>query len=321
MRRMSSLPKRDLRKLSAYLDGELTPQEANAVEQLVKENADLKWAFDEMRRTRKLVQALPELQAPRNFTLSREMADARAFRPAPFLRYATAIAMLAFALTLGTDFLMNMAGGMRAAEPAVEVMSDFAAKEAESVGEVIEEAAPMMMEEVPETGEQMDMLAETAVDELHQEEMEAPVEAELTEMEAPEPSAAEEEIAAMEAPAEEDQAAGGVGDDVERSAENLGEDWVEGESGTSAESVEEPEESYFESQAADAADESMGIHDLEGAGELEAQEAPAPMEETPAREQISLDFLQNLSLLRILEIFTGLVTLILGLVWLRQRKR
>jgi anti-sigma factor RsiW len=321
MRRMSSLPKRDLRKLSAYLDGELTPQEANAVEQLVKENADLKWAFDEMRRTRKLVQALPELQAPRNFTLSREMADARAFRPAPFLRYATAIAMLAFAFTLGTDFLMNMARGMRAAEPAMEVMSDFAAKEAESVGEVIEEAAPMAMEEEAVPGEQMDMMAETAVDELPQEEMEAPVEAEMPEMEVPEPSAAEEEIAAMEIPAEEDQAAGGVGADVERSAENLGDEWIEGESGTSAEGVEEPEESYFESQAANAADESAGTHDLEGAAELESEEASAAMEETPIQEESAFDFLQNLSLLRILEIFTGLTALILGLVWLRQRKQ
>jgi hypothetical protein len=230
--------------------------------------------------------------------------------------------MLAFAFTLGTDFLMSMAGGMRAAEPAMEVMSDFAGKEAESVGQVLEEAAPMVMEEEVEPGEQMDMLAESAVDEIPQEEMEAPAEAELPEMEAPEPSAAEEEVAAMEVPAEEDQAAGGVGDDMERSAENLGDNWIEGESGTGAESVvEEQEEFFFESQEADAADESSDLHDLEVAGEQEPLEAPAAMEEIPVRDQISLDFLMNLSLLRILEIFTGLAALILGLVWLRQRKQ
>lgn len=60
----------DLELLSAYLDGELTDRERAEVEQrLIREHA-LRAALDDLRQTIMLVQSLPALKAPRNFTLN-----------------------------------------------------------------------------------------------------------------------------------------------------------------------------------------------------------------------------------------------------------
>ncbi len=52
MRRTSDLSQRELRKISAYLDGLLTPQEADAFERSLKNDVELAWALAEIRKRR-----------------------------------------------------------------------------------------------------------------------------------------------------------------------------------------------------------------------------------------------------------------------------
>ncbi|MCJ7709097.1 MAG: zf-HC2 domain-containing protein [Anaerolineales bacterium] len=97
------LPRRDLEKLSAYLDGELTPAEAARLDARLREEAPLAEALAEMRATKRALGLLPMLRPPRNFTLTPEMAGIREPRRYPVLRWASALATLAFMAACGLD--------------------------------------------------------------------------------------------------------------------------------------------------------------------------------------------------------------------------
>ncbi|MBN1266562.1 MAG: hypothetical protein JXA25_13785 [Anaerolineales bacterium] len=319
MRRMSDLPRRDLHRLSNYLDGGLTPREADALENLVQEDENLQWALEEMRRTRKLLRAVPQLPAPRNFTLTPEMVGTRISRSAPLLRYATAIAMLAFTFTLGTDFLMNMAGGLAASAPAMEAVSNMAAKEAAPLGALEEEAEPMaVVAEENAAGEQMDMQTAPAVDAIPEMEMEEPAEAALLEEEAPVPSAVEEEIQAMEVPAAEHQAAETYAADEGRSIEAPA---LGGGNDGEEQTLTGEQQVLSDMDEYEAADNERTAVEQEGVEDQAPAVRWAASDETARGGVERQPFLQRLSLLRILEIVTGLTSLILGLIWLRLRKR
>ncbi|MDP7163319.1 MAG: zf-HC2 domain-containing protein, partial [Phycisphaerae bacterium] len=53
--------------LSAYLDGEVTPEEAGAVEQALREDPGVAMELRELTRTRQLLVRLPQAQAPHDF--------------------------------------------------------------------------------------------------------------------------------------------------------------------------------------------------------------------------------------------------------------
>jgi len=113
MRRLSDLPLRDLELLSAYLDGELTPREADRLQARLDGEADLRWALEELRRTVSVVRSLPEVRPPRSFTLSAEAAGSRGRAAAyPVLQLATALATLAFVAVVGLDALTSRATGV-----------------------------------------------------------------------------------------------------------------------------------------------------------------------------------------------------------------
>jgi anti-sigma factor RsiW len=78
-----------LEALSAYLDGQLTPKERSRLEKKLQASADLRAAMEEMRRTRAVLRSQPRLRAPRNFTLTPEMAGLRkqGTRSTPFSAY------------------------------------------------------------------------------------------------------------------------------------------------------------------------------------------------------------------------------------------
>ena len=97
------LPRRDLEKLSAYLDGELTPAEAARLDARLREEAPLAEALAEMRATKRALGLLPMLRPPRNFTLTPKMAGIREPRRYPALRWASALATLAFMAACGLD--------------------------------------------------------------------------------------------------------------------------------------------------------------------------------------------------------------------------
>jgi anti-sigma factor RsiW len=202
MRRTSDLSQRELQKISSYLDGLLTPLEADAFERSLKSDEELAWALVEIRKTKELIGSLPPLTAPRSFALSPEMAGLRMTRPSPLLRYATAIAMLAFTFTLGADLLLNMAGGMMRSAPAMEVMSDMVLEAAplEAVGD---EELPALREMDPAAGEfsvEEPAVEEPAAQAMPAPDMELPDEAALPD----EAEAESEELQIMAVPPDDD---------------------------------------------------------------------------------------------------------------------
>lgn len=60
---------RDLELLSAYLDGELSDRDKEAIDQRLVEDASLREALNDLRGTVLLVRQLPRLKAPRSFAL------------------------------------------------------------------------------------------------------------------------------------------------------------------------------------------------------------------------------------------------------------
>ena len=97
--------------LSAYIDGELSPQERQRLEAWMAAEPDLRHRLEGLQRTVMLVQQLPRVEAPRNFLLAPSMVEEKEDRPrrislrwlAPALTFASALSalMLVAVLILG----------------------------------------------------------------------------------------------------------------------------------------------------------------------------------------------------------------------------
>jgi hypothetical protein len=74
MMMMKKITPRDWENLSAYLDGQLAVKERQKLEGRLAADQDLQVALEGMRRTRSVLRSQPHMRAPRNFTLSPEMA-------------------------------------------------------------------------------------------------------------------------------------------------------------------------------------------------------------------------------------------------------
>lgn len=68
------LSPQDLEILSAYLDNQLAAGEVKRLETRLVENDGLRATLDDLKHTRHMLRALPKMRAPRNFTLSAQMA-------------------------------------------------------------------------------------------------------------------------------------------------------------------------------------------------------------------------------------------------------
>lgn len=124
MSRLSRLTPRELETLSAYADGALTPAERRDIDARLAQDPALRQALQEIRATSALLRALPQVRPPRSFTLTAEMAGARSgWLRYPMLQLATAVATLAFVITVGADVFGGVASNavMRAAAPAQEL--------------------------------------------------------------------------------------------------------------------------------------------------------------------------------------------------------
>ncbi len=141
MKRMMDLKERELRQLSAYLDGELDPKEASRLEMRLKADPQLQKALSELDGTRKLVSSLPQIRPPRNFMLTPEMAGIQRKRSLyPVFRLATVVAAVAFTVLIGTDtFLRFGTGAMRAADQPPQAAEVVVEREVEKVVEEVEE--------------------------------------------------------------------------------------------------------------------------------------------------------------------------------------
>lgn len=113
---MKSLSFRDIEKLSAYLDGQLSPSDRTRLEKTIQSDEDLAAALKDLRHTRALLQRAPRRRAPRNFTLTPKMAGIRAPVPrlVPVFSWASAVAMLLFIFTLGTSLIGQLSLGTTA---------------------------------------------------------------------------------------------------------------------------------------------------------------------------------------------------------------
>jgi negative regulator of sigma E activity len=148
---MTELRERDLKQLSAYLDGELNPKESARLETRLKADPHLREALRDLDGTRKLLRSLPQVRPPRNFTLSPEMAGIQQRRSFyPIFRFATVVAAVALVVLVGADaFFSSGAGMMRAPEAIFETVEVAAEMEAEKLAE-----APLPQEApVEEMGE------------------------------------------------------------------------------------------------------------------------------------------------------------------------
>jgi hypothetical protein len=115
---------RDIERISAFLDGQLSRVEAARLESRIQTEPELAAALAELRQARAVLRRMPQRRAPRNFTLTPKMAGIRSPVPraTPVLSWASAVAMLFFLFTLGTNLLGRLSFGaaapMMAAAPA-----------------------------------------------------------------------------------------------------------------------------------------------------------------------------------------------------------
>lgn len=114
----SHLSLKDYEQFSAYLDGQLSPAETRKLEEQLKANPEWRLALDELAATRTVVRRAPRYRAPRNFTLTPEMAHQVARKPVlPSLfsfRFSAALAAMALIAVLVLQVLPG-------SEPAIRV--------------------------------------------------------------------------------------------------------------------------------------------------------------------------------------------------------
>ena len=154
MTEMDRIARPDLERLSAFLDGELSPREAEQLEARLATDKELSGALAALRATAEVVGSLPEVRPPRSFALTQDMVRPR--RAYPILQLSTAAAALGFVLVVGADLLFSGAANFSmgasseqlpfaadqladsALAPSLEegvTESELALPEAEAVGE------------------------------------------------------------------------------------------------------------------------------------------------------------------------------------------
>lgn len=143
----ASITQRDLETLSAYLDGELSPAQFRKIETRLSSDQNLRAALEELRNTRRTLCMAPRLRAPRNFTLTPELAGVRQSAPRLFnaMRLVSVVASFLFVVTVAGDYLANnpiLIGRFSAAQAEMPAMESLAYDDAES--NVVEESAEMM---------------------------------------------------------------------------------------------------------------------------------------------------------------------------------
>jgi anti-sigma factor RsiW len=125
---------REIKTLSAYLDGELGASARRKTEARLARDPNLRAALDDLRATRAVLRRAPQHRAPRNFVLSGQMVAQRPPTPrlVPALNYASAFALLLllFSFFSPSDTLPRTA---TPAPNAVALMQDEAAAAEETV--------------------------------------------------------------------------------------------------------------------------------------------------------------------------------------------
>ncbi len=195
-------------RLSAYLDGELTPQERGIVERHLATCQDCHWNLDTLRQTVRWVQELPSVPVPRVFTIPVSAQPARAPRRrwgVPLLQGATALVALMLVFVVAGDFFLTGSLWPAAREVSGSRVALGGGEAAPTVAVEADAALQVVVETLQvEVTKQVEMEMETVVEKLAVEEA-APAE---TGLEAPPSEEPALEAPAAEAPALEAPAAG-----------------------------------------------------------------------------------------------------------------
>jgi len=106
---------KDWEDLSAYLDGQLSANDWIRLDKLLTERPEMRIALKDLRRTRDFLRSQPSLRAPRNFTLSPQLAGIRtkervASFAFPVLSAVSALASILLVLVFVGDMLVTGAG-------------------------------------------------------------------------------------------------------------------------------------------------------------------------------------------------------------------
>jgi len=149
---------RDLIKLSAYLDGELSASASRKMKSRLARDPNLLAALDDLRETKSILQRIPKRPSPRNFTLSPQMVAKSPPMPRayPVFRFASTVAFILLFFSalpnFGTPTKLADQMMMEAAAPAIE---NFAGAEAEEMMEMPAAEAPSLAqaESAPAEGE------------------------------------------------------------------------------------------------------------------------------------------------------------------------
>ncbi len=146
---VSKLSKRELERLSAYLDGELNARQTARVEARLEGDALFREALAELRQTTQWLRSMPQVTPPRRFSLTPEMVESRpADRAYPLLKLASAVAAAAFVFVVGIDAFRSTQGSKALPANLAQrsVAEAPAAADVEVAGEMAAEA-PMEAEE------------------------------------------------------------------------------------------------------------------------------------------------------------------------------
>ena len=127
MTRNTKLSPRAFEELSAYIDGQLKPQEALAFEKKLSRSSKLQKAHREVLAMRKATRALPKRKAPRNFILTRaEAAEARRGRNlSRVFGLAFSLCAVFLVVLFGYDGLAKGLFAMKAAAPEMAMPEEM----------------------------------------------------------------------------------------------------------------------------------------------------------------------------------------------------
>ncbi len=107
---MGRVKKIDEELLSAYLDGEVAPEERSAVEDALKRDAALAESLEALRATKETVAALPRLRAPRSFAVQAP-EPRRRWLPLVW-RWATAAVVVMLVVVVGWGLMSGRQAAM-----------------------------------------------------------------------------------------------------------------------------------------------------------------------------------------------------------------
>ncbi len=139
------LNNRDWRLISAYLDARLSPAENANVEDRLKVDPLFKQSLDEIAYTKRLLAALPQKRAPRNFTLAAEKV--RKPIRGLWLQPALSFVSIAAAVMLVVVYTFNTFGGGLARQAAAPQAEMFTAE-----SDLAVETAPVIINWNPVLG-------------------------------------------------------------------------------------------------------------------------------------------------------------------------